>query len=343
MSIYNILGIMSYYDVETNDKPRGSLDLATAKLELTVDPSLEGSPTKYTLLLTLSKTESWKLCAATKEDQQRWVKIILKYADLKQGPISPMAESIQVDPSKSNQNDNLSNNNTHLSIANASDVSNKIGNSQNNSTKPIAIPKRLGKPKLVVGKQVEIISSDTLEIILVVIIFNSCLAMVMISQMYALTVSYYVIANFVVVQTLYLRGQRFLSQEKLISTLNDQVSDYKLLAIECKSDSVKLNEEVVKPIISDAVSSTVIVSNGKPKAGGSFPQVDTPPLKSPDHTWCKCDHRLFNVRIGPNYSRFKKKAPSAAPIFDVFAVDVFWLVLKALFELISLANILILT
>jgi hypothetical protein len=44
---------------------------------------------------------------------------------------------------------------------------------------------------------------------------------------------------------------------------------------------------------------------------------------SSDHTWCKADHRMFQVRKGPEYSRFKKKAPSGPPIFEAFAVDVF--------------------
>ena len=38
----------------------------------------------------------------------------------------------------------------------------------------------------------------------------------------------------------------------------------------------------------------------------------------------QADNRQFQVRIGPEYSRFKKKAPSASPLFEAFAVDVFW-------------------
>lgn len=53
-------------------------------------------------------------------------------------------------------------------------------------------------------------------------------------------------------------------------------------------------------------------------------QVTTEPKLSPEHTWCKADYRQFNVRIGPDYNRNKKKAPSAAPIYEPFAVDVFW-------------------
>lgn len=53
-------------------------------------------------------------------------------------------------------------------------------------------------------------------------------------------------------------------------------------------------------------------------------QVSTFPPNVPDHTWCRCDHRTFNVRTGPDYNRLKKKAPSSAPLYDAFAVDVFW-------------------
>lgn len=58
--------------------------------------------------------------------------------------------------------------------------------------------------------------------------------------------------------------------------------------------------------------------------GFTLQQVTTEPKLSPDHTWCKADFRQFNVRIGPDYNRHKKKAPSAAPIYEPFAVDVFW-------------------
>lgn len=41
------------------------------------------------------------------------------------------------------------------------------------------------------------------------------------------------------------------------------------------------------------------------------------------HTWSPLDHRVFQVRIGPDYSRHKKKAPSAVPLYDIVGVDVF--------------------
>mmetsp|Transcript_31774 Transcript_31774/g.53593 ORF Transcript_31774/g.53593 Transcript_31774/m.53593 type:complete len:688 (-) Transcript_31774:254-2317(-) len=69
--------------------------------------------------------------------------------------------------------------------------------------------------------------------------------------------------------------------------------------------------------------SDMIAKGFKPEPGCTFLQVDTEPKSSPDHTWCRADHRQFNVRIGPDYSYYKKKAPSAAALYETFAVDVF--------------------
>ena len=58
---------------------------------------------------------------------------------------------------------------------------------------------------------------------------------------------------------------------------------------------------------------------GKPVAGATYPYSDT----QEQHTWSKADHRNFQLRIGPNYDRNKKKAPSSAPLYEIFAVDIF--------------------
>ena len=43
-----------------------------------------------------------------------------------------------------------------------------------------------------------------------------------------------------------------------------------------------------------------------------------------DNGTLQVDYRMFKVRIGPDYKRNQKKAPSGAPLYEAFAVDVFW-------------------
>eukprot|EP01032_Pedospumella_encystans_P015765 gene15765-18016_t len=76
-------------------------------------------------------------------------------------------------------------------------------------------------------------------------------------------------------------------------------------------------------------SGVLVPGGGKPMAGFTLQQVFTEPKLSPEHTWCKADYRQFNVRVGPDYNRHKKKAPSAVPIYEPFAVDVFCTKLRA--------------
>lgn len=39
--------------------------------------------------------------------------------------------------------------------------------------------------------------------------------------------------------------------------------------------------------------------------------------------WRNCDASCFNLRVGPNYSRNKKKAPSAPAMFECISMDIF--------------------
>lgn len=45
---------------------------------------------------------------------------------------------------------------------------------------------------------------------------------------------------------------------------------------------------------------------------------------APAHSWSPVDARLFMVRTGPDYARHKRKAPSARPLYEPVAVDIFW-------------------
>jgi hypothetical protein len=80
---------------------------------------------------------------------------------------------------------------------------------------------------------------------------------------------------------------------------------------------------------SEREAEEVVGMVGKPTPGFSFRQVSTAPKLSPDHTWCQADHRQFNVRVGPDYNHYKKKAPSGPALYEAFAVDVFCTKLRA--------------
>jgi hypothetical protein len=72
----------------------------------------------------------------------------------------------------------------------------------------------------------------------------------------------------------------------------------------------------------DSNVSTLAVSEGPPVAGASFERVYTIAPNVPEHTWCQCDHKQFQTRIGPDYKKHGKKAPSSTPIYEPCAVDV---------------------
>jgi hypothetical protein len=58
----------------------------------------------------------------------------------------------------------------------------------------------------------------------------------------------------------------------------------------------------------------------------TFERVDGLPPNVPDHSWNVCDHSTFNVRVGPDYNRYKKKGPSEKPLYEAIGVDAFWYV-----------------
>lgn len=86
-------GVLSYFDTdmpgqlegENGDaKARGKLDLRAVSYELGTD-SIEGAPTPHAVTLFIPNEEKWRLCAETKDDQQRWLRVFQKYqaAELK--------------------------------------------------------------------------------------------------------------------------------------------------------------------------------------------------------------------------------------------------------------------
>lgn len=65
---------------------------------------------------------------------------------------------------------------------------------------------------------------------------------------------------------------------------------------------------------------------GRPTAGESFPLFtsEAPSAGScgalPD-TWSRCDPASFNLRVGPDYSKLKKKEPSVGSLLEIVGVE----------------------
>ena len=69
------------------------------------------------------------------------------------------------------------------------------------------------------------------------------------------------------------------------------------------------------------------VITGKPVAGETFPNFNFDEGKSsgidgvtPD-TFSKCDPSSFNLRVGPEYSRHKRKEPSVGSLLEIVGVE----------------------
>jgi hypothetical protein len=140
------------------------------------------------------------------------------------------------------------------------------------------------------------------------------------------------VANVVVAHTLQLRAARTVSavasavvSAAIVKTEGSSVIDA-VHASGIKTPATEVGA-IQSASTTQLVSSELDVTktgSGKPTPGFTFTEVSTEPRLSAPHTWCRVDHRQFNVRVGPEYSRYKKKAPSGPPIYEPFAVDVFW-------------------
>jgi Protein ENHANCED DISEASE RESISTANCE 2, C-terminal len=67
------------------------------------------------------------------------------------------------------------------------------------------------------------------------------------------------------------------------------------------------------------------VITGKPTAGETFPNFDVGKSSgtegvTPD-TWSKCEPSSFNLRVGPDYSKHKRKEPSLGSLLEIVGVE----------------------
>ena len=81
-------GMLCYFENEnpetmlTESKARGKLDLKNVPYEFATDVPAEGSPTPFVMQISpYNDSEKWKLCASSKEEQNKWTVVFNRYAN----------------------------------------------------------------------------------------------------------------------------------------------------------------------------------------------------------------------------------------------------------------------
>lgn len=172
------------------------------------------------------------------------------------------------------------------------------------------------------------------ESVAVLVILNICFLGVYRAQSWLTIFIYCIAGNGVIWHTLRLREARISAAAAKVISVKAAVTE----AVIATAGATVVEEVGAATVVTasstlssvaieskDVGSLSAVVSNGKPIAGCTLREVD---LKAhgkepPSHTWAKTDSKLFHVRIGPDYNRFKKKAPSAPSLYEPVAFDIF--------------------
>jgi hypothetical protein len=229
-------GIMVYFDGD-DKQPRGKIDLKSENCIMQHGIFLEGAPTAYTLQLSPGGwDEKWKLCADSNEDLTAWVTLIEKHISenvKRPDPLNNLKEYVcsddeddYVKPSSSTQQsttetprkdsgtiENSQSSSSVPSPAAKSTPSTKppsdtsTTRAHSSSSAATAVAKKGGgrKLKLNAGHAAE---SDQEELLMTVIIYNMCIVFSYFGQNVYNTIFLIIVANYVIIQTLYLRSNR---------------------------------------------------------------------------------------------------------------------------------------
>ena len=352
-------GWMYYFEEKKiNARPRGKIDLQSELVTLVVNLHFEHSPTPHTLLINPGGyEEKWKLCAANSEDMDQWCACINGYINNKhkrKGTVMKIpdynSDSDEQCSETSDEDsiclDRLSTKDPH------DDLPERARSPKNKSPKTVSFqgekkssskqaPTGPGSKVGVKGKDSlsataaakaaskfrSADTSDTSESILTILILNLCVIFASLSDKMLLKGAYFVLANTVVAHTLYLRSNRVDKQNKELKTLTTAKDKAEGLAAKQAAKLATLEKTLADSVV--ALPDSVLIEDEKvvddsPRVPGStVKQVFGVPADEPPHTWCRCDPTAFNVRTGPNYSKFKKKTPSGMALYEPFAVDTF--------------------
>lgn len=309
-------GILSYYDTDSPEIVRGKLDLK-GPFELVSDLPIEGAPNGYGIqIIPSGGEERWKLCADTKEDHTRWCKVLERYMSEKstQPGISCISDD-EKDP-KSDRPNSPTFGKKELSTHDAKAVKavmpptspmnkgpslpsspNAAGSAAHAvfpsvtaspaaaTATATAAPKGKGKAgaggkkRLKLGNKVSMISAESCEALLVLVIVNICFYVLQSSSPLTRKACFVAIANFVVVRTLQLRAARASATPAVAvpadeaeenttaavvsKTVTDKAGDVRA-AVESKSHSTATAATTAS---TDHSTSTAVTKSGKPTPG----------------------------------------------------------------------------
>jgi len=340
-------GWMYYFEEKKlNARPRGKIDLQSELVTLVVNLHFEHSPSPHTLLINPGGyEEKWKLCAANSEDMAQWCDCINGYINNKQKRKPSLLKIPDYDSDADEKCSETSDEDSicldRLSTKDPHDDVPERVRSPPRSPKNVTFQDTKANSKQAAGVRAKAASkgkeaavkpaakfrsvdtSDTAETILTVLIVNVCIVFASMSEKTLLKGFYFMTANVVLMHTLYLRSKRVDKQNKdlkMLTTAKDKAEGQvakqavKLAALESAAVDSSLNV---------IVSDEKVVENSPRVPGTTVKQVFGVPTDEPPHTWCRCDPTAFNVRTGPNYSKFKKKTPSGMALYEPFAVDAF--------------------
>ena len=217
------------------------------------------------------------------------------------------------------------------------------GGSNSSNNAPGLRPGQLNKAgkgkskRLKTSAPTSMFSQEYAETLLVLLIANLCLYGALSAGSMMETALYVCVLNGVVAHTLSLRHFRLKQQETKTMQLADaaqELADLRVAAAATAATTATAIAAASTVAVSAAASSgnskgaaadpVAPIGRQRPVPGATFEQSTLEPKLSPDHTWCQADHRQFNVRVGPDYNRYKKKAPSGPALYEAFAVDMFW-------------------
>lgn len=356
-------GWMYYFeDKKLNARPRGKIDLQSELVTLVVNLHFEHSPTPHTMLLNPGGyEEKWRLCAANSKDMEQWCACIKSHINNKQKRKTQEINLPAYDSDNDHEDVPDVNEDGGVMIDRLPQAPPSLSSkSIAESSSRVKRKKRIKSDELSNGPVVERAATDnndvssdtsrrksfgqklklkvsdnggtdtTFEIVLTLLLANLCALYAVFTDRIGLSALYFVMGNIIAARTLYLFSERI---DKLSKEAKSLSSSKEKLEYNLEKNSVRLkhleelaskySNESANKLESDDRESESSVAKGPPAPGTTIQQVFGVPPNVPPHTWQVCDHSTFNVRQGPNYSKFKRKGPTGPAIYEAFAVDTF--------------------